>query len=85
LYVDSLDEFFVMTVAAVTLLAAVGSASYVAAQEDDGERSGFQVRPYFSFFGLFATLMLAALETGNPGCYSFWSRRARWPARPWSG
>ena len=83
---DSLDGFFVMTVAAVTLLAvAVGSASYVAAQEDDGERSGFQVRPYFSFFGLFASLMLAALETGNSGCCSSWSRRARWPARPWSG
>ena len=67
LYVDSLGGFFVMTVAAVTLLAAVGSISYIAAQEDDGELSGFQVRLYFSFFGLFASLMLAALETGNLG------------------
>jgi len=67
LYVDSLGGFFLMTVAAVTLLAAVGSISYVAAQEDDGELSGFQVRLYFSFFGLFASLMLAALETGNLG------------------
>jgi hydrogenase-4 component F len=67
LYVDSLSGFFLMTVAAVTLLAAVGSISYVAAQQDDGELSGFQVRLYFSFFGLFASLMLAALETGNLG------------------
>ena len=67
LYVDSLGGFFVMTVAAVTLLAAIGSISYIAAQEDDGELSGFQVRLYFSFFGLFASLMLAALETGNLG------------------
>ena len=35
--------------------------------EDDGELSGFRVRLYFSFFGLFASLMLAALETGNLG------------------
>jgi len=67
LYVDSLGAFFVLTVSAVTLLAAVGSISYIAAQEDDGELSGFQVRLYFSSFGLFASLMLAALETGNLG------------------
>ena len=67
LYVDPLGGFFAMTVAAVTLLAAVGSISYVSSQEDDGELSGFQVRLYFSFFGLFAALMLAALETGNLG------------------
>jgi len=67
LYVDALGGFFLMTVGAVTLLAAIGSISYVAAQEDDGELSGFQVRLYFSFFGLFASLMLAALETGNLG------------------
>jgi formate hydrogenlyase subunit 3/multisubunit Na+/H+ antiporter MnhD subunit len=67
LYVDSLGGFFLMIVAAVTLLAAVGSISYVAAQEDDGELSSFQIRLYFSFFGLFASLMLAALETGNLG------------------
>ncbi len=67
LYVDPLGGFFLMTVAAVTLLAALGSIGYVAAQEDDGELSGFQVRLYFTFFGLFASLMLAALETGNLG------------------
>jgi hydrogenase-4 component F len=67
LYVDSLGGFFVMTVAAVTLLAAVGSIGYVSAQEDGGELSGFQVRLYFTFFSLFASLMLAAMETGNLG------------------
>ena len=67
LYVDSLGGFFMMTVAAVTLLASLGSIGYVAAQEDSGELSGFQVRLYFTFFGLFASLMLAALETGNLG------------------
>ncbi len=67
LYVDPLGGFFLMTVAGVTLLAALGSIGYVAAQEDHGEFSGFQVRLYFTFFGLFASLMLAALETGNLG------------------
>jgi hydrogenase-4 component F len=67
LYVDSLGGFFMMTVAGVTLLAALGSIGYISAQEDDGELSGFQVRLYYSFFGLFASLMLAALETGNLG------------------
>jgi hydrogenase-4 component F len=67
LYVDPLGGFFLMTVAGVTLLAALGSIGYVAAQEDSGELSGFQVRLYFTFFGLFASLMLAALETGNLG------------------
>ena len=67
LYVDPLGGFFAMTVAGVTLLAALGSIGYIAAQEDSGELSGFQVRLYFTFFGLFAALMLAALETGNLG------------------
>jgi hydrogenase-4 component F len=67
LYVDALGGFFLMTVAGVTLLAALGSIGYVAAQEDSGELSRFQVRLYFTFFGLFASLMLAALETGNLG------------------
>jgi hydrogenase-4 component F len=65
--VDSLGGFFLMTVAGVTLLASIGSISYVAAQEDSGELSRFQVRLYFTFFGIFASLMLAALETGNLG------------------
>ena len=51
----------------MTLLAALGSIGYLAAEEDDGELSRFQVRLYFTFFGLFASLMLAALETGNLG------------------
>jgi hydrogenase-4 component F len=67
LYVDPLGGFFLMTVAGVTLLATLGSIGYVAAQEDRGEFSAFQVRLYFTFFGLFASLMLAALETGNLG------------------
>ena len=67
LYVDSLGGFFLMTVAGVTLLAAVGSIGYIAAQEDSGELGRFQVWLFFTFFGLFASLMLAALETGNLG------------------
>jgi hydrogenase-4 component F len=67
LYVDPLGGFFLMTVAGVTLLAALGSISYISAQEDNGELSGFQVRLYYAFFALFAALMLAALETGNLG------------------
>jgi hydrogenase-4 component F len=67
LYVDSLGGFFAMTVAAVTLLAALGSIGYISAEQDSGELSGFQVRLYFTFFGLFASLMLAAQETGNLG------------------
>jgi hydrogenase-4 component F len=67
LYADPLSGFFLLTVSGVTLLAALGSISYVAAQEDSGELTGFQVRLYFTFFGLFASLMLASLETGNLG------------------
>jgi hydrogenase-4 component F len=67
LYVDPLGGFFAMTVAAVTLLAALGSIGYIGTQEDTGELSGFQVKLYFTFFGLFAALMLASLETGNLG------------------
>jgi hydrogenase-4 component F len=67
LYVDPLGGFFAMTVAGVTLLAALGSIGYICAEEDSGGFSGFQVRLYYVFFGLFASLMLAALETGNLG------------------
>ena len=67
LYVDPLGGFFAMTVAGVTLLAALGSIGYICAEEDSGRFSGFQVRLYYAFFGLFASLMLAALETGNLG------------------
>jgi hydrogenase-4 component F len=67
LYVDSLSGFFLLTVAGVTLLAAVGSVAYLSAEEDSGRLSRFQVRLYFIFFGLFASLMIASLETGNLG------------------
>ena len=67
LYVDSLGGFFLLTVSGVTLLAALGSVGYLAAEEDRGELSRFQVRLYFTFFGLFASFMLACFETGNLG------------------
>jgi hydrogenase-4 component F len=67
LYVDSLSCFFLLTVSAVTLLAAVGSVGYLSAEEAAGRLTSFQVRLYFIFFGLFAALMLASLETGNLG------------------
>jgi hydrogenase-4 component F len=67
LYVDSLSCFFVLTVAVVTVLAATGSAGYMSAEETSGRLSRFQIRLYYVFFGLFASLMLASLETGNLG------------------
>jgi hydrogenase-4 component F len=67
LYVDSLSCFFLLTVSAVTLLAAVGSVGYLLAEEAAGRLTAFQVRLYFIFFGLFAALMLGSLETGNLG------------------
>jgi len=67
LYLDSLSSFFLLTVAGVTLLASVGSVAYLSAEEDAGRLSTFQVRLYFIFFGIFASLMLASLETGNLG------------------
>jgi hypothetical protein len=47
LYVDPLGGFFAMTVAGVTLLAALGSIGYVCAEEDSGAFGGFQVRLYY--------------------------------------
>jgi hydrogenase-4 component F len=67
LYIDSLSCFFLLTVAVVTVLAATGSVGYVSAEAAAGRLTGFQVRLYYVFFGLFATLMLASLETGNLG------------------
>ena len=65
---DSLGGFFLMTVAGGDAARRRSARSVTSrAQEDDGELSGFQVRLYFAFFGLFASLMLAALETGNLG------------------
>lgn len=66
-YLDSLGAFFVFTVALVVLLASLGSLAYVGEEERTGALSGFQVRLYFVFFGLFAALMLASLATGNLG------------------
>jgi len=67
LYADPLSGFFLLTVSGVTLLAALGSISYIGAQEDSGDLRRLQVKLYFTFFGLFAALMLASLETGNLG------------------
>jgi hydrogenase-4 component F len=67
LYADPLSGFFLLTVSGVTLLAALGSVSYIGAQEGSGELAALQVKLYFTFFGLFAALMLASLETGNLG------------------
>jgi hydrogenase-4 component F len=67
LYADPLSGFFLMTVSGVTVLAALGSISYMRAEEGTGELTRFQVRLYFAFFSLFAALMLASLETGNLG------------------
>jgi hydrogenase-4 component F len=67
LYVDALGGFFLLTVSGVTLLAALGSIGYMAAEEQRGELSRLQVRLYFAFFGLFASFMLGCFETGNLG------------------
>jgi hydrogenase-4 component F len=67
LYVDALSGFFLITVTGVTVLAAFGSVAYLSAEEDAGTLTTFQVRLYFIFFGLFASLMLASLQTGNLG------------------
>jgi hydrogenase-4 component F len=67
LYVDTLSGFFLLTVAVVVLLAGTASVGYVAAEEATGALTRFQVRLYFVFFGLFAALMLASMETGNLG------------------
>jgi hydrogenase-4 component F len=66
-YVDALGTFFLLTVALVVLVASLGSAAYLRAEEHAGVLSVLQVRLYFVFFGLFASLMLASLETGNLG------------------
>jgi hydrogenase-4 component F len=64
---DALSGFFVFTVALVVALASFGSAAYLRTEEQRGELSPLQVRLYFVFFALFASLMLAAFETGNLG------------------
>jgi len=67
IYVDRMSAFFLFTVALVVLLASLGSAAYVRAEQDSGHLSHFQVRMYFGFFGAFAALMLGSLCTGNLG------------------
>jgi hydrogenase-4 component F len=64
---DALSAFFVLTIAIVVSLASFGSAAYLRAEEQRGEFSPLQVRLYFIFFALFASLMLASFETGNLG------------------
>lgn len=66
-YVDGLSAFFLLTIAIVVVLASLGSAAYIQAEEDTGALSPLQVRLYFVFFGVFASLMLASLSTGNLG------------------
>jgi hydrogenase-4 component F len=67
IYMDPLSGFFIATIALVVALASFGSASYLRAEEQRGELSALQVRLYFIFFALFASMMLAAFETGNLG------------------
>ena len=67
IYVDSLGAFFAVVVSLVVVLASLGSAAYVSAEQDRGEFSHFQVRLYFVFFSVFASAMLAVFLTGNLG------------------
>ncbi|MGI8576720.1 MAG: proton-conducting transporter membrane subunit [Nocardioidaceae bacterium] len=66
-YIDELSAFFLLTVGIVVLLASLGSAAYLRAEEASGDLNALQVRLYFGFFGGFAALMLASLTTGNLG------------------
>jgi hydrogenase-4 component F len=67
IYLDALSGFFVLTIAIVVALASLGSAAYLRAEEAHGHLSPLQVRLYFAFFALFASLMLASFATGNLG------------------
>ncbi|HTX46315.1 MAG TPA: proton-conducting transporter membrane subunit [Solirubrobacteraceae bacterium] len=64
---DPLSGFFLVTIASVVALASFGSAAYLRAEEQRGELTGLQVRLYFIFFAIFASMMLASFETGNLG------------------
>jgi len=64
---DALSGFFVFTISVVVALASFGSAAYLRAEEERGDLRPIQVRLYFVFFALFASLMLASFETGNLG------------------
>jgi hydrogenase-4 component F len=67
IYLDSLSGFFVATIAVVVALASLGSAAYLRSEEERREFSPLQVRLYFIFFAVFASMMLASFETGNLG------------------
>ena len=67
IYLDPLSGFFVATISLVVALASFGSAAYLRAEEQRGELSPLQVRLYFIFFAIFASMMLASFETGNLG------------------
>lgn len=67
LYLDPLSVFFLATIAVVIALASTGSAAYLRAEEERRELRPLQVRLYFIFFAIFASMMLASFETGNLG------------------
>lgn len=66
-YLDSTGAFFLFTVCLVIAASSFGSAAYIHVEEQRGELSQFQVRVYFTGFGLFAAMMSASLMTGNLG------------------
>jgi hydrogenase-4 component F len=67
LYLDPLSGFFLATIALVVALSSFGSGAYLRTEEQRGEVRSLQVRLYFISFALFASPMLASLETGNLG------------------
>jgi hydrogenase-4 component F len=67
IYLDPLSGFFVATIALVVALASFGSGAYLRSEEARRELSPLQVRLYFIFFAIFASMMLASFETGNLG------------------
>ena len=67
IYLDPLSGFFVATIAVVVALASFGSGAYLRSEEQRRDLSPRQVRLYFIFFAIFASMMLASFETGNLG------------------
>jgi hydrogenase-4 component F len=66
-YADAVSALFALTVSLVVLLASLGSAAYLRAEEERHQLSRFQVRLYFGFFSVFAAAMLGSLLVGNLG------------------
>lgn len=66
-YLDPLSVFFCVTVAIVIALAGFASNPYIRAEADREAMTPMQVRLFHVAFGMFATFMLAALESGNLG------------------